>query len=232
MCKFKCKLSSIYEYKSSDLAVIYLQHLTRAAQCGAGIDVSAYQGSISWERVKEAGITFAVARATEGQGKQDSYFERNWSGMKTNNITPAAYHYFKGLDTGESQATNIKSTLSNTDFDLNADVLAVDVESALNTGVSATLMAETLKYLLGNISDITHVYIYSNYYYWENHVAWNMYDFSKYNLWVAYWTNMSTPIIPTTWKSKGYTWWQYSDKGNVDGISGAVDLDRSASGSC
>lgn len=217
---------------SSDLAVIYFQHLTRAAQCGAGIDVSAYQGSINWESVKDAGITFAVARATVGQGKQDSYFVRNWNGMRVNNITPAAYHYFKGVDTGESQATNIKSALSKTDFDLDNDVLAVDVESNFNTGVSAPVMAETLNYLLGNISDITHVYIYSNYYYWENHVAWNMYDFSKYNLWVAYWSNSSTPIIPTTWKNQGYTWWQYSDKGNVNGISGNVDLDRSASSSC
>lgn len=232
MCKLKLNIISIRGYLISDLVITYFQHLTRAAQCGGGIDVSAYQGSINWERVKDAGITFAIARATVGQGKQDSYFVQNWGGMKTNNITPAAYHYFKGLDTGESQATNIKSALSRTDFDLVADVLAVDVESDFNTGVNATLMAENLNDLLGNISDITNVYIYSNYYYWENHVAWNMYDFSKYNLWIAYWSNSSTPIIPTTWKNKGYTWWQYSDKGNVSGISGAVDLDRSARSSC
>lgn len=121
---------------------------------------------------------------------------------------------------------NIKSTLSKTDFDESADILAIDIERAFNNISNATVQAETLKQLLDNISDISNVYIYCNYYFWEDSVAWNLYNFSVYDLWIAYWSTMSTPIIPTTWKNKGYTWWQFSDNSTVDGISGFVDLNR------
>ena len=41
-------------------------------------------------------------------------------------------------------------------------------------------------------------------------------------LWVAHW-GVSCPNLPKPWGRLRF--WQYSDKGSVSGISGAVDLD-------
>ena len=42
-----------------------------------GIDVSKWQGTIDWERVKAAGIEFAMLRAGYGAGNIDPQFERS-----------------------------------------------------------------------------------------------------------------------------------------------------------
>ena len=47
-----------------------------------GMDVSSYQGKINWQRVKEAGIKFAIFRSTVRGGEMDSQFENNYKGAK------------------------------------------------------------------------------------------------------------------------------------------------------
>ena len=42
-----------------------------------GIDVSKWQGVIDWQRVRDAGIDFAMLRAGFGQGNLDPCFARN-----------------------------------------------------------------------------------------------------------------------------------------------------------
>ena len=42
-----------------------------------GIDVSRWQGTIDWEKVKADGVEFAMLRAGYGQGNIDAQFERN-----------------------------------------------------------------------------------------------------------------------------------------------------------
>src|SRR6185437_15314089 len=55
-----------------------------------GADVSHYQGTIAWPSV---GVSFAVAKATEGTGYTDPDFAKNWSGMKAAGVVRGAYHY-------------------------------------------------------------------------------------------------------------------------------------------
>ena len=52
-----------------------------------GIDVSRYQGAISWDLVQEmrerdTRISFAFIKATEGLNNVDPEFKRNWRGAK------------------------------------------------------------------------------------------------------------------------------------------------------
>ena len=50
-----------------------------------------------------------------------------------------------------------------------------------------------------------------------------------YRLWVAHWTTADSPRMPAAnWGGHGWTIWQYSSRGSVDGINGFVDLDRYA----
>ncbi|WP_375326496.1 glycoside hydrolase family 25 protein [Candidatus Tisiphia endosymbiont of Nemotelus uliginosus] len=194
-----------------------------------GIDVSHWQGEINWQKVKEVGINFAIAKVTGGSDYQDPKFLSNWVGMKNNNIKAAAYHYLKGYQLPESQITNIKEALvAKCDFDVCNDILAIDVEEKLNENVGPEQMADTLYGLLVALNKtFNNIYIYCSPNYWENKVAWQKYDFSPYKLWIAHWTKEKSPTIPTTWQDKGWVWWQHSSKGRIDGIVGDVDLDRS-----
>lgn len=51
-------------------------------------------------------------------------------------------------------------------------------------------------------------------------------NFSLCKLWIARWSDNEPDVSNTPWQSKGFSIWQYSNKGLVEGISGDVDLNR------
>src|ERR1039458_10331256 len=62
-----------------------------AAQRPVGIDVSTFQGSIDWTKVKASGITFAWARASDGMAF-DNTFTNNEVNAKAAGVLIGAYH--------------------------------------------------------------------------------------------------------------------------------------------
>lgn len=195
----------------------------------SALDVSHWQGKINWMKVKNAGIEHVIIKATEGSYYQDVTFLYNWEMAKSNNIRTSAYHYFRALMNPEEQVANVINTLNLTTFNYGKDILAVDVEVRGNELASPDQVAHTLyKFLKGlESNDFLKIYIYCSHYYWENQVNWKMYDFSKYPLWIAWYNGeiTSQPKIPSTWKNVGWTYWQYTNLGQIDGIDGYVDLD-------
>jgi len=49
-------------------------------------------------------------------------------------------------------------------------------------------------------------------------------ELADYPLWIAQYTTAAQPVIPPVWNA--WTFWQYTDKGGVDGINGDVDHNR------
>lgn len=73
----------------------------------AGIDVSAHQGLIDWEDVKEAGIEFAVIRAgyrgsTKGELYEDALFRHNLNGAKAVGLPVGVYFFSQALTVEEA----------------------------------------------------------------------------------------------------------------------------------
>ena len=64
-----------------------------------GIDVSHWQGTIDWNKVKAAGIEFAIIKAggSDAGTYTDSKWEANYKGAKAAGIPIGAY-YFVGKD--------------------------------------------------------------------------------------------------------------------------------------
>ena len=58
-----------------------------------GIDVSAYQRSISWKAVKEAGVEYGFVKATEGTGYVNPTYERHRNAARRHGIPVGAYHF-------------------------------------------------------------------------------------------------------------------------------------------
>ena len=77
------------------------------AQRPLGTDVSGFQPSINWTTVKNGGIVFAWAKATEGTGYINPYFTSQESGARNVSIYIGAYHFAR-----PSINTNITGTLS------------------------------------------------------------------------------------------------------------------------
>jgi len=58
-----------------------------------GIDVSAYQGRIDWQRVAGQHVSFAYIKASEGGDFVDRRFAANWSGASRAGVPHGAYHF-------------------------------------------------------------------------------------------------------------------------------------------
>src|SRR5262249_6188927 len=63
-----------------------------------GVDVSFYQGTVNWAQVKSAGISFAIARVSDGTSNPDSQFASNWRGIKGQNIVRGAYQFLRASE--------------------------------------------------------------------------------------------------------------------------------------
>lgn len=72
-----------------------------------GIDVSAHQGLIDWEDVKDAGIEFAIIRvgyrgSTEGRLYEDALFRHNLNGARAVGLPVGVYFFSQALTVEEA----------------------------------------------------------------------------------------------------------------------------------
>lgn len=181
-----------------------------------GIDVSHYQGSVDWTSVKVTGITFAFAKATEGDSEVDPEFSANWNGMKDAGIVRGAYHYFDPDDDAQTQAEHFIATVQLEPGDL-PPVLDIEVSD----GVSVEGIDEDIKVWLETVAQAYGVtpIIYSDQSFLEEYLPSG---FSAYPLWIAAYSE-TAPTAPGDWTA--WTFWQYADTGTVNGVNGAVDQD-------
>src|ERR1700756_2017021 len=81
-------------YNSIKIGIVLMLFVIKtSAQTVKGIDVSDYQGTINWTSVKNAGITFAFAKATEGITVTDSQFSNYMTNGEAADVYMGAYHF-------------------------------------------------------------------------------------------------------------------------------------------
>ena len=186
-----------------------------------GIDVSHYNGVVDWARVAKAGIAFAYAKATEGAVHQDTEFTTNYAGIGQNAILRGLYHFFRPSADAQAQATNFLKSLPQLVIgDLPP---ALDVE--VSDGQGAQVIVNGIQQWLNQVEatlGCTPV-IYTSASFWNANLARNT-TFSRYPLWVAHYTHNPAPNLPAGFAD--FTLWQYSESGQVPGITGSVDMNR------
>ncbi|MBQ2880341.1 MAG: cell wall-binding repeat-containing protein, partial [Anaerotignum sp.] len=180
-----------------------------------GIDVSEHQGTIDWEKVKAAGIDFAIIRCGYGQdmaSQDDLYFEYNADECERLGIPYGVYLY--------SYATNTTRASGEADHALRllegrhlSYPVYFDMEDSSTIGSDLGAIAETF---CDKISAAGYpVGVYANLNWWNNYLTDNCFD--DWHRWVAQY-NSSCQYEGT------YALWQYTSSGSVNGISGRVDM--------
>lgn len=183
-----------------------------------GIDVSVHNGVIDWNKVKAAGIQFAILRAGYGRvaSQKDKQFENNYADAKAAGIPVGAYWYSYAVTPDEArlEAQVCLEILKGKQFEFPI-FFDQEEKKTLDTGkanCSAMIRAfcdtlEKAEYWAGLYTSrsclSTHI---------ENDIK------TRYALWAAEWSDKLRYDGPV-----GI--WQHSEKGSVDGISGNVDLD-------
>ena len=184
-----------------------------------GIDVSGYQGNINFREVKEVGIDIVYIKSSEGSNYIDSHFERNYEQARANGLKIGFYHYVTARteEQARRQAQFFVSVISGKVADCK---LAMDFESFGSLSREeinriGLVFLQTVEQLSGK-----EVILYSNAY--TANTIWRG-ELTNYPLWVAQY-GVNEPQNNGTWDS--WAGWQYTDMGEVNGISTYVDRNR------
>lgn len=191
-----------------------------------GIDVSDAQGQIDWVKVKASGkVDFAIIRCSLGWTdgnialRRDARFLDNIKGCEANGIPYGIYWYSYCLkpENAKREAEYVLKVIDGTkptkgvwlDIEANAQI-SLGKDAITQIAVDECNVVSAAGYDVG---------VYS-YLYWLEHYM-DMNKLSDYPVWLA-----QVDVPAPTYKGD-IAMWQYSWKGNVDGIVGDVDLDKS-----
>lgn len=189
-----------------------------------GIDVSKWNEEIDWEKVKDAGIEYAIIRcgyrgASSGSLVIDPNFTENIEGAIAADIPVGVYFFTQAVTESEAveEASMVIHLIEEYDVDYpvfldsesaggkgRADDLSVEQRTTVHNAFLQTIAAAGYE---------TGVYGSRN---WLEKQL-DMERLSDYNTWLAEYTE--APGYP-----EYYHIWQYTSKGTVPGISTRVDL--------
>lgn len=179
-----------------------------------GIDVSHYQSHINWPLVAQQNVSFAFVKATEGESLKDSMFQINWAAMKKANIYRGAYHFFRPANSPTKQADHFLKQVRLEPGDL-PPVLDVEVMD----GVEEDHLISRLKTWLTIVERAYGIrpVIYTNLNFYNRYLDGY---FDDYPLWIARYSTQTPQLV----SGQEWSFWQYGDRGKLDGINGYVDF--------
>ena len=189
-----------------------------------GIDVSKWQGEIDWDKVKNAGVEFAIIRAgyrgsVTGAIVEDPYFQANMKGAAASGIPVGVYFFTQAVNEVEAveEASAVLKLVRQYELDY---PIFIDTEGAGGNGradgldaEARTLVCEAFCRTIENGGYQAGVYASRN---WYNNCLETA-KLDNYFIWLAEYR--SVPLYQGY-----YSMWQYTSKGQVDGIKGNVDL--------
>lgn len=186
----------------------------------SGIDVSVYQGDMNFEQVKNSGIEVVYIRAGYGFSVTDPKFEENYTNATKAGLKCGAYYFVTARNTEQAylQATRFAELISGKTF---AARPAMDFEEFGSLGKNGiNLVGLAFMQKLRELTGIVPI-LYTDAYNASETWDWN---FAQFPLWVADYDAEEPYVTSNIWQS--YAGFQYSDRGDIPGIYGNVDLDR------
>ena len=185
-----------------------------------GIDVSRYQGTINWNRLRNAlidrlPIRFVIIKSTEGDSHIDTKFRDNFSNAKEHGFIRGVYHFWSNKSSARRQAYFFLAMVHLQPGDLPP---VLDVEHKPKN-ISTEEFQQNILTWLHIVEDRYHVkpIIYTYYKFKDQYLSDSRFD--DYPYWIAHYY-VHQMEYQGAWK-----FWQHTDAGRLPGIKGYVDLD-------
>lgn len=198
---------------------------TKWGETQRGIDVSAHQGDIDWEKVKAAGVEFAIIRigfrgyGSTGNLVEDAYGISNLRAAREAGLRVGAYFFSQAVSGTEAveEAAFAMGILDGFQLDL---PLVFDWEYISDTARTANVTAGELTSFAKAFCDVVkeggyHPMVYFN----ENYAAGRMDPSTLPG--IPFWFARYDGKYEVPYHCRI---WQFSNTGKVPGINGNVDL--------
>ncbi len=190
-----------------------------------GIDVSAFQGDIDWQQVKDSGIRFAIIRlGYRGYGKagklvEDEFAKKNLKEATEVGMPIGAYFFSQALNIKEADEEIAYMLKILGDYELDMPII-LDWEIPTDTARTVNMDARTLTDIQLHFCKVMVEKGYTPmvYFNWSQSTRLlHLTELEQYPFWLAlYQDRMTYPYKVEMW--------QYTDKGRVPGIQGYVDI--------
>lgn len=192
-----------------------------------GVDVSQHQGQIDWERVRAAGVDFAIIRVgnrgtSEGGLSLDPYFQQNMEAALAAGLDVGVYFFSQAVTETEAreEARFVLTWIAEYDlaYPIYYDWESVEWEARTDGMDPVTLTACARAFC----SEIAAAGYRAGLYFNQTfgYQQFNLSTLQEYTFWLASYTD-----VPDF--QYHFDVWQYSAEGTVDGIDGVVDLNLS-----
>lgn len=183
-----------------------------------GIDVSKWNGTIDWKKVKADGIDYVIIRGGFGNATVDPQFESYIQGASDAGLKIGVYwfSYATSVTKAKEEAAKCLETIApyrdKITYPVFYDFEYDSVDYAKKLGITITKdlsskMADEFLTAIKNAEYITGIYTNKDFgdkYFYEDMLFAN-------NLWIAQYSSACTYNRP-------YMMWQYTDKGTINGI--------------
>lgn len=190
-----------------------------------GIDVSTHQGTIDWDEVAGAGLSFAIIKATQGRSEAtaglrnftDSKFKRNITEAHRIGLRVGVYHYLTAQTVSEAmeEAEYFLSVIE--PYKPLIDLWAVvDVESKF-LPKDKTLLTQIVNTFCSRVTSAgMQPMIYTN----PDYLKHRLNDISYWPLWLALWRKKTN--VPKVSDYPAMKLWQWGSE-KISGINGKTD---------
>lgn len=207
-----------FQYNSSG----YLRSLRQDSF--SGVDVSAFQGNIDWQKVKDSGISFALIRMgyrgyESGKLVEDEYAQKNLEGATAVGMPIGIYFFSQALNTKEAQEEIDFMLKVLGEYEVQMPVILdweIPAADARTAKMDARTLTDIQLYFCQTMEEKGYTpMIYFNWH--QSNTLLYLSELERYPFWLALYSDrMNYP-----WK---VDMWQYTCEGRVPGIPGNVDI--------
>ena len=185
-----------------------------------GIDISHYQGSVNWDRLRSNAlvdgcpIRFIIIKSTEGSSSIDPNFEDNFYQAREYGFIRGAYHFWSVNSGAREQAYYFLQKVHLERGDLPP---VLDVEHKPKNQSVEDFQTDILTWLhiVENKYGVKPI-IYTYYKFKDSYLSAPVFD--DYPYWIAHYY-----VDKVEYQGK-WKFWQHTDAGKLPGIKGSVDL--------
>ena len=182
-----------------------------------GIDLSHYQGNVFWEIIGDnTKMAYVYLKATEGGDNRDDKYVRNIELAHQYGLKVGSYHFYRPKIEQQKQLENFMTQCLPGDQDL-IPMIDIETTSGLRTDEFCDSLFKFIDLVEKAYKQKPLLYTFTNFY--------NRYLIGKindYKLMIAQYTQRE----PVLRDGRDFEMWQYTGKGQINGINGYVEKSR------
>ena len=196
------------------------------------LDVSRWQGSIAWDKVKASGLVSGVMIRAMGNSKEgkpskpyiDHYFARNYAECKRLGIPCGVYGYFKATNKAQAdkELALFKRALGGRTFQL---PVAVDIEDKVQQTLSKSALTDLTAYCLSTVQSWgVYAMLYTGLWFGQTYLYMGGAALKAYDVWLARYPKDQSKTKPEDKPKTAFTFgmWQYTSTAHIPGVVDAT----------